>query len=163
MNKFFALSWLCLLASLPLLQAGQTFTYPSDSPIFEITYPESWEIEQEEQVVTANSSSGALSSVLMAVAGEDLESAVDGAKQGLNEVFEDFSLGEPREDEINGLPALMFEGKGKGIDGASVDIGGTIFTPDGETYFMLFVFAAGDLSDDDMGEMVGILQSIKGR
>ena len=150
-----------MLAMLSPLHAGQTFTYPAAEPIFEITYPAGWEVEQDSDTLTAGPSSGGLSSVLMAIAGDDLNSALEGAEQGLNETFGEYQLSDPSEGQINGLPVVFFNGKGQTPDGVSLDLGCAIFTPNGETFFMLFIFSTGDLGDEETAEMNAILQSIK--
>lgn len=155
------LTTLLVLCATTLLHAGETFTYPADAPVFEITYPANWEVEQEEQVITAGPASGELSSVLMAIAGEDVESAIEGAEAGLNDTFAEYTLSEPSEGELNGLPVLFFNGKGQTPDGVELDMGCAIFTPNGETFFMIFIFTNGNLSDKATGEMNSILQSVK--
>lgn len=159
--KAIRLALLALVFTLSSIYAGQTFTYPEKNPIFEITYPEGWEIEEDGDSITASPASGNLSSVLMAVAGDDLESALEGAGQGLEETFGHCELSEAKEGQLNGMPVLFFNGKGKTPDGVALDLGCAIFTPNGETFFMLFIFSSGELSEEDTEKMNSILQSIK--
>lgn len=152
---------LLLTASISFLQAGETFSYPSEAPVFEITYPDTWDIEPTEQMITAGPASGDLSSVLMAVEGNDLETAIEGAKEGLAETFGEYTLGEPSEGQLNGMPVVFVNGSGQTPDGVTLNMGCAIFSPDGETFFMLFIFAQDELSEEAIEGMNSILQSVK--
>lgn len=154
---------LLLLTFAPMLHAGQTFTYPTENPIFEITYPENWEVEQDAQTISAGPSGGGLSSVLMAITGDDLESAVVGTAQGLDDTFATYEIDEPTEGQINEMPVLIFNGRGKTSEGVALDLSCGIFTPDGETFFMMFIFSGGELGEEEIAEMNNILNSIQAK
>lgn len=141
--------------------AGQKFNYPQDSPIFSITYPESWTVEAEEQTISAGRSDGAASSVLMALDAQDLEAAIDASAQALGESFADFTAdGDPQQAEVNGLGVVLMNGTGEVEGSGKVKVNVAIFTPDAEKFFMLLLFAPEGVAGENTDEINSLLKSI---
>ncbi len=160
MHSLVRSSAVLLALCLPVF-AGQKFSYPQDTPIFSITYPESWKVEAEEQTISAGRSDGTASSVLMALDAQDLEAAIDASVQALGESFGGFTAdGDPQQAEVNGLGVVLMNGTGEVEGSGKVKVNVAIFTPDAEKFFMLLLFAPEGVTGENTAEINSLLQSI---
>jgi hypothetical protein len=141
--------------------AGQKFDYPQGAPIFSITYPETWTVEAQEQTIAAGTDDGGVSSVLMALDAQDLDSALQASVDALGENFTGFETdGEAQEGEVNGMAVVLVNGIGTVDGGGKVKVNCAIFTPDAEKFFMLFIFTPEGVAGQQAEEINSLLQSI---
>lgn len=158
--KKIALIALAFSLSVLTASAQQTFEYPAENPIFSITYPEGWDVEPSSDTISASVGDGAVSTVLMAVEGNNIESAIDGAQAGIEEIFPTVKMDdEVQQATLNNLEAILINGVGEN-DEAKVNFTCAIFTPDGETFFMLFLFSPDGIGDEYVEQINSLLKSI---
>ena len=113
--------------------------YPHEAAKVEISIPDSWEVGIDGDVLTAATPDDAINLVFSIIELNDIEAALDEVEKQLKSEFQEVTIGEPEEIEINGMPALDWEGTAT-LDGVTITIGGSlIITPAEKT---LFIFAA---------------------
>jgi hypothetical protein len=109
-------SLLLCLASLicaATASADQTINYPDKKPIFSISFPDDWKVEEEEQSVSASSKDELVNMELIALDADALEGAIDGAKESLKEEFKGIKFDEPEKGELNGMHVVFLNAQTK--------------------------------------------------
>lgn len=153
---------LALLAH-SLLAADQTISYPEDDPVFSITFPENWNVEDGESV-SASSEDELVHMELISLEAEALGDAVKLAKESLKEQFEGLKWnGEAEKGELNGMP-VSFINANVTIEEIKMAINCAIFAPkDSDTFFMLFNVVSLESLEQHSEAIAGIINSVKGK
>lgn len=170
-NVVQTLSGLCLSLFLCWsAQAGQTFTYPTDEPVFSITFPDSWETKVEDDTLIATTADEAIEINLWAMDSEDLKGVgeslleqaageVDGI---IDEWVKDFKLSSTDSFELQGMQFIEVTGSGIGVeDGEPLTVAVDFFSPDSKNLFVLMYWGEPDAEKKHLDDMKAIVQSIK--
>lgn len=144
--------------------ADTTVNYPADDPIFSITFPEGWEVDGEDDAVSACSKDELANMEMIVLEAEALGDAIDIAKEALSEEMQGIVFkGKPEKGELNGLNVAFLNAEVE-IEEVKVAINCCIFAPkDAEEFFMLFnviPLEALEKHGEDIGK---ILNSVKGK
>ena len=141
---------------------AETFSYPAESPVFSITFPDNWKIETEEDLLHAAPADESIYVGLWAMEGiENIENALEALDKEIEDIIQDIEAGEPMETEINGIPFIIIEGRGKIEDDISVDLSVSVFSTDGETFFIGLYFGTPDMIKKHSVELKAAIQSVK--
>ncbi|MFN7561406.1 MAG: hypothetical protein ACK5TH_06475 [Prosthecobacter sp.] len=142
--------------------AEQTFSYPKDTPIFSITFPDDWDVEVGEDI-SASSADELANIQLFALEGGDLKTAVTAAKEAMSESFEGMNWkGKPEKGELNDMPVTFLTGSVT-IEGVEMALNCAVFAPKNEdTYFMLFNLMPTVAEEKHGDDLLKILTSVKG-
>lgn len=151
-----------MLLSPAFLQADQTINYPDKDPIFSISFPDSWTVEQEDQSVSASSKDEMVNMELLALDAEALSEAVEIAKESLEEEFEGLKFSELEKGELNGMSMIFLNAQAK-VEGVKMAVNCCIFAPKGaDTFFMLFNVTPMEMLEKHEKAISKIMNSIKG-
>ncbi len=153
-----------VLALSPVLRADQVFNYPSEKPIFSIAFPDAWKIETGDQSLSASSADELVNMELMALDADEAASAIDDAKEGLEEELKGIKwLGEPEKGELNGFKVTFLNGN-VAIEGVKMAVNCAVFAPKaGDTFFMLFNIVPVESLKEHGDDVSKVLNSIKGK
>lgn len=156
----------CLLAFAltPAVRAeDQVFNYPADKPIFSIAFPEKWKVETGDGSLSASSPDELVNMELMALDAAEIGTAIDDAKEGLEEELKGIKWDEPEKGELNGFKVTFLNGNVT-LEGVKMAVNCAVFAPKaGDTFFMLFNVIP-FVSLKEHGEDVGkVLNSVKGK
>lgn len=148
----------------PALRADQVFNYPSEKPIFSIAFPDAWKIETGDQSLSASSADELVNMELMALDAEEAASALDDAKESLEEELKGIKwLGEPEKGELNGLKATFLNGNVT-LEGVKMAVNCAVFAPKaGDTFFMLFNVVPLESLKEHGDDIEKVLKSITGK
>lgn len=140
---------------------ADTFTYPSEDPVFSVYFPDNWKIELDEELLNAEPKDGSIYVGLWALEdADDVETAIEVLADELDQFISDIEAEDPQEVEINNLNVLVIDGKGK-VEGTKVEFSVTLFSPDGETFFIGIYFGTPDAIKVHEEALMEIIQSIK--
>jgi hypothetical protein len=157
-------SFLCFAGLLlaPLANADQTITYPEDEPIFSISFPDDWEVEGDEESVSASSKDELVNMELIALEAEALKDAVKMAKEALTEELEGLKFkDEPEKGEMNGMDVIFLNAEVT-IEGIKMAVNVCLFAPKkADTCFMLFNIVPFEALEDHVEEISKIVNSVK--
>lgn len=148
----------------PAVRADQVFNYPAEKPIFSIAFPDAWKIETGDQSLSASSPDELVNMELMALDADEAASAIDDAKEGLEEELKGIKwLGEPEKGELNGLKATFLNGNVT-LEGVKMAVNCAVFAPKaGDTFFMLFNVVPLESLKQHGDEIEKVLKSIHGK
>ncbi|WP_395751593.1 hypothetical protein [Prosthecobacter sp.] len=156
----------CLLALVltPAMSEDQVFNYPEKMPVFSITFPESWKIELGDGSLSASSPDELVNMELMALDSAEAATAIDDAKEGLEEELKGIKwLGEPEKGELNGFKVTFLNGNVT-LEGVKMAVNCAVFAPkSGDTFFMLFNVVPLESLKKHGDEVSKVLNSIKGK
>lgn len=155
---------LLVLALAPALHADQVFNYPAKKPIFSISFPDAWKIETGDQSLSASSADELVNMELMALDAEEAATAIDDAKESLEEELKGIKwLGEPEKGELNGFKVTFLNGNVT-LEGVKMAVNCAVFAPKaGDTFFMLFNIVPLESLKEHGDEVGKVLNSIKGK
>lgn len=155
---------LAVIACLGSAQADQTINYPEKDPIFSISFPDGWKVEEADQSVSAASADELVNMELIALEADALEGAVADAKESLKEEFKGLKFtGEPEKGELNGMHVVFINAQAT-VEEVKMAVNCCIFEPKGEdTFFMLFNVVPMEVLKDHGEDISKILNSIKGK
>lgn len=123
---------------LPAL-AAQAGDYHHEKTGISITIPDSWEVEAEEDMLSANTKDETVGLVFVAVPGEALAEAIEEMEKALTSTITGFEQkGEPDEVEINGMKGITVDGAGK-IEGEAVEVGAMLLAAPKDNMFILVI------------------------
>jgi len=118
--RFWTLIVLLLYTSVSLVCAEEAV---DESAKISIWYPDDWGMESDEDSLMIVDPSGEVIFIYILVASDKMEDALEVLKKELLSMVSDLqSVGEPEEDDLNGMECIFMEAQGK-IDGVGVDIG----------------------------------------
>jgi hypothetical protein len=155
----------CLLALVltPVLSEDQVFNYPAKKPIFSIAFPEGWKVEPGDGSLSASSPDDLVNMELMALDAAEAATAIDDAKEGLEEELKGIKWAEPEKGELNGLKATFLNGNFT-LEGVKMAVNCAVFAPKaGDTFFMLFNVVPLESLKEHGDEVSRVLNSIKGK
>lgn len=156
---------LIALASLglsTLASADQTINYPVTDPIFSISFPDDWKVEAEGQSVSASSKDELVNMELLALEAEELDAAITGAKEALDEELKGIKWDKAEKGELNGMNVTFLNGE-VAIEGVKVAVNCAVFEPKGaDTFFMLFNTVPHEALEKHGEEVGKVFNSIKG-
>jgi hypothetical protein len=146
----------------PLANADQTITYPEDDPIFSISFPDDWEVEGDEESVSASSADELVNMELIALEAEAIKDAVKMAKEGLTKELEGLKFkGEPEKGEMNGMDVIFLNAEVT-IEEIKMSVNVCLFAPKkADTCFMLFNIVPFEALKDHIEEISKIVNSVK--
>lgn len=144
-------------------QADQTINYPDKNPIFSISFPDKWTVEEADQSVSASSEDELVNMELLALDAEALDSAVDIAKESLEEEFEGMKFKDaPEKGELNGMHVVFLNAQTT-MEGVKMAVNCCIFAPKGaDKFFMLFNVVPFESLEAHGEDISKIINSIKG-
>lgn len=91
--------------------------------------PDGWKIEGDGELLSAESPDGKIAALFIGVPKAGFEAAIGQLETMVSEAgIKDASIGEPAEGELNGMPAIMVEGKGT-FEGKAVEMGVVLALP----------------------------------
>lgn len=106
------------LLTMPLASLAEELTHKEAQ--VKLWAPDDWEQEQEDDTLTITSPDEDIAVIFSIFESDDLEAAVDGLAEGLDEFIEDAELmGDPAKGDINGMPTVAIDAKGT-VDGEDV-------------------------------------------
>lgn len=144
-------------------QADQTINYPDKDPIFSISFPDSWKVEEADQSVSASSKDELVNMELIALEAEALDGAIDAAKESLEEELEGIKFDAPEKGELNGMNAVFLNGQVK-LEDVKMAVNCCIFAPKGaDTFFMLFNVIPLEALKTHGEDISKVLNSVKGK
>lgn len=152
------------LLSFGSAQADQTINYPEKDPIFSISFPDGWKVEEADQSVSASSADELVNMELIALEADALDGAIEGAKESLKEEFKGIKFGgEPEKGELNGMNVVFINAQAT-VEDVKMAVNCCIFEPKGEdTFFMLFNVVPLEVLKDHGEDISKVLNSIKGK
>ena len=137
---------LCLtaLAVTPLVNADQTASYPKTEPLIDLTFPDGWELKQEEALFAhpKDDQSFIVSVAPLQVANDQVAEAVAEVKKLIEENFEGVTYEELQKIEGEGVASLLLQAKGKDSDGKANIFNLIINQPKGESLLLLQMIAS---------------------
>lgn len=140
--------------------AEKTFDYPADEPYFSVTFPDDWNVDGEDQSLSASPEDETVAVELMALDAEEFDAAIDEAAKALAEEFGELEWTDPQEAKVNGMDVVLANAKGE-LEGETVHVNCCFFAPEkAETMFMLFFFAPSVALEKHGEALNSILQSI---
>jgi hypothetical protein len=155
---------LLAIAFTSAVQADQVFNYPAEKSIFSISFPDTWKVETGDESLSASSPDELVNIELMALDAAEAASAIDDAKEGLEEELKGIKwLGEPEKGELNGFKVTFLNGNVT-LEGVKMAVNCAVFSPkSGETFFMLFNVVPLESLKKHGDEVSKVLNSIKGK
>lgn len=156
----------CVIATLTLFataRADQTVSFPEKKPALSIAFPDAWKVTTDEDSVSASSPDDLVNMELAALDAEGLDSAIEDAKEGLEEELKGIKWDEPEQGDINGMKVTVLNGAVT-IEGLKMTINCAVFEPAGaEKFFMLFNIVPIDALEKHGADVGKVLQSIKSK
>jgi len=141
---------------------AETMSYPGDDPVFSVSFPESWNLETEDDVLNAMPADESIYLGIWALEDvDDVEEALDAIAEDADNFFKDLQVEDPGETEINGIPFIFVDGKGVLEDDTAVTVSLAVFSPDGETFFIGLFFGPPDMFKEHREEIDSIVQSVR--
>ena len=163
-----------LVMSLLLLAGSlwaETYTYPREDPVFSITFPGSWTVEQDpnyEKGLVALSEDQEIEIDLWVLEEQEVEDDVVAALEAagvevatiIDEWVVDFEVEEEQEGQVNGIQYYLVSGTGMyKDDNSEVKVVVTFFSPDGETIFVLMYWGNEEAAEAHAEELEQIRNS----
>jgi hypothetical protein len=157
-----------LLAALTLTAAAQTteYMYPdTKNPIFSITIPDAWKVEQDEEVTMIHALP-ADESIYLGFRVLDDAKTMDAALEEVDKIIADLvtnlNLGDAKEMTLNEIPFVYVDGTGKDKDdGGDLNISVALFIPEANTVGIVLYFGTAEAEKLHEKELTDILASIK--
>lgn len=165
MKKAFRLLLTCAsLALAAQAHADQTITYPAESPIFSISFPDDWAVTAQEETVSITTPDHLVNMELMALESDALDGAMQAAKEMLAQELKGVEFtGEPEKTELNGMDVTFLNGKAT-LEGVEMAVNCALFAPkEASTFFMLFNIiptTALEQHGEDISKVLGSIISI---
>ena len=156
---------LTTLSLLLVVQAGfcDIYTYPAEDPIFEIAFPDNWNIETEDEVLHATPKDESIYLMLWAVdEAETFEQALQIIDEVVNDLVPNLEVDDPELIEHNNMELLVITGSGSD-EGVDLNAELILFSPDGETVFVVFYFATPEAEELHASELTKIQKSLKAK
>ncbi len=162
MKKYFSLLLALSLLMSYNLSAAETYTYPdSDNPVVQITFPDGWEIEPDEEMLHAMPNDESIYLGFLALEGSnDIEDALDAVDEVLAELLSELELADFEEIENDDFVFLYSEGNGVDKEGDDVNVTVALFSPDGEMVCLVFYYGTPEAEEIHENELNAIVASI---
>ena len=143
--------------------SAEVYYYPDgNNPLFSITFPNHWSVEPEEELLHASPPDETIYLGLWAVEdAETVEDAINALESSMGDLIQNVEFGDPEEFENNGIAFLGIDGAGTDEDGNPMNISFGIFTPDGETFCILFYLGTPENEAKYEDSLTGIILSIQ--
>jgi len=140
---------------------ADTYFYPDEYPVFAVTFPDDWMVETDEELLSATPDDESIYVGIWAL--EDIDD-IDAAMEALDEEIQDFMTDiiakEPVITTINEIPFVIIDGKGVYDEDVPVEFSVTIFSTDGETFFIGLYFGEPDDINFYSEELKAIISSV---
>lgn len=149
-----------------ILNAGDfgsknTIVYPSENPVFSITFPDNWETETDENMLHSNPSDSSIYVGIWALEKDvKLNDALDALDETISSLVTDLKVGEAEKNIINGMEFISVDGSGKDKDGDAVNISAAVFSPDKKQVFILIYYGTPEAEKLHEAELTALLKSI---
>jgi len=162
MRRYFSLFLVVSLLMSYNLSAAETYTYPdSDNPVVQISFPDSWEIEPDEEMLHAMPGDESIYLGFLSLEGsEDIEAALDAVDEVLAELLSELDLADFEEIENDDFVFLYSEGNGVDKEGDAVNVTVALFSPDGEMVCLVFYYGTPEAEEIHEKELNAIVESI---
>lgn len=153
--------------------AEQTYTYPAETPVFSVAFPDDWSVEldaEDARGVYATSPDEAIEFDIWPLdeeeVGEDVDAAlkaeVEAIDEAISQYVTDLQSGETEKFEVNGIKFIEVAGAGKDKkDGTDVTVSVGFFTPDGKTLFSYIYWGTPEADTQYAEQLKAIVQSFK--
>lgn len=160
-------SLLLLLSFLSFVSLGladQTINYPAKNSIFSISFPDDWDVEFDDESLSASSADELVNMELIALEAEALGEAIDLAKESLSEELKGIKFsGDPEKGQLNGLDVSFLNAQVK-VEGVKMAVNCAIFAPKkADTFFMLFNIIPLEALEQHGEAVSKVLNSVKGK
>ncbi|MCK5738454.1 hypothetical protein KAH55_04700 [bacterium] len=140
---------------------ADTYSYPGDDPVFTISFPDNWTIETEDELLHATPPDESIYAGVWAIDNvDDVELILEVLDEEIAKFIQDIEADEPMETEINGIPFIIVDGDGYVEDEILVEFSATLFSTDGETFFIGLYFGTPEMVEEYSEELVGIINSV---
>jgi predicted Zn-dependent protease len=141
--------------------SGNTIVYPSENPVFSITFPDGWETETDENLLHAFPADSSIYLGLWALEeGVKLEDALDALDEIVSSLVTGLETGEAEKNEINGIEIVSVDGSGKDTEGDDVNVSAALFSPDDSQVFILIYYATPAAEARHEDELIAVIGSI---
>lgn len=137
---------------------ADTKVHPSGGVSIDV--PESWSSSVDGDVLVIQADDDTVGLMLAVLDAGDLDAALDAVDEEIGKHVTGLELGEPEKSEINGMAALLVDGKGK-ANGADVEVGVAIVEAPSGKVVLLFGMAASESLAKHEAAVAGIIGSIK--
>ncbi|MFT7621716.1 MAG: putative Zn-dependent protease [Myxococcota bacterium] len=152
---------LAALAAMLIPATSSARTYPHETAKVEVTIPDAWKVEADDDVLSATSADEMLGLVFTVLPAAAIDEALDQLDKELASFITDMEPdGKPSEVTINGMKGITIDGKGK-IEGVAMDIGLMILEAPSGKVVMVLGFAAKGTMDKHERAVQGIFKSLK--
>ena len=142
---------------------AEKFIFPGENPVFSIVFPDDWEIELDAEMLHATPEDESIYLGLWALGAESVDDALDALDEVVGEAVADAEYDEPGQLKINDIKIFYVDGKGTDDEGDNVAFSVALFSPDGETVFIVFTYGTPQEEKLHNEEWDGIIQSIKAK
>lgn len=160
MKKFVLLLSVLFLISLVNTSFAEKFVYPSENPIFSIVFPDDWQIELDEEMLHASPEDESIYLGLWALGVESIDDALDALDEIVGETVVEPEFDEPGQVTVNDIAIFYVDGKGTDEEGDNVTFSVALFSPDGETVFIVFSYGTPEAEKLHGEEWESIVKSI---
>jgi len=141
---------------------SSTYVYPEKASVFAITFPDEWQVENEEALLHASPADESIYFGVWALTEADsLEAALKALDESLADYLTDLELGDPEEVEINEIAFLTVNGQGKIPEGDLVNVSVALFSPEEKIVFIVLYFGTPEAEEKHEEALTKVIQSIK--
>jgi predicted Zn-dependent protease len=152
---------LALVAAFLIPATSMAKTYPHAEAKVEVTIPDNWKVEGEDDTLSAVSADETLGLVFTVLAAKDVDAALEGLDKELSSFIKDLT---PKKEgqpvTINGMKGMTIDAEGK-IEGVAMDVGLMILEAPSGKVILVFGFAAKGTMNKHERAVQGIFQSLK--
>jgi hypothetical protein len=165
MLKHFAIAVAVSLCVLTGAASADTFTYPDKNPIVSITFPDTWKIEPEDEVLHSGPPDGSIYFGFIPMPlGTKADKAGEMVGEIINTMVTDYKAGEDSTFTVNGIEFFGSDAKAKQRDtGDDLNVTMLFFVPDQKLgqLFAVVYFGSPESEENYEDDLMGIFASIK--
>jgi hypothetical protein len=147
-----------VVAALVAPAAAETIKIPDAA--LEVWYPERWNVERANGTVTITAPGDDVALSFVTVPGEKLDDALAALDAQLGRLATDIQSGKPSETTINGMKAVVVDGKGK-VKGRRVDLSVALVLRPGKKVMMMLGFVESSKLKSYERELTKIVTSMR--
>ncbi|MCO4763279.1 MAG: hypothetical protein KC502_17310 [Myxococcales bacterium] len=151
----------CLVLGLLLVAtSAQAKDYPHKPAGVTISIPGTWKVDGDDTTLSCVNKDESVGMFFAAVSGQKVEEAAREMKKVVTSAVKKLKMGKETEEKINGMPALIVDGKGV-VEGKRVDVSAMlIHTPTGK-FVLSFAIGKTGKWEKHTREVMGILKSLR--
>lgn len=142
--------------------AQQEFVYPSEDPVFSISFPSDWLVELGETSLESYPADESIYYGIVALPEKAIEDAINAADESVSGMFTDLQYDDPEEGEFNGINFVFMSGSGNLPDVGLCNIEVGVFTVDNVNFFMSLYFGTPEAEEEHAEAIEYIVNSLSG-